>query len=233
MYCTKCGAELPQGSKFCPKCGTATDFSTVPSKETTLETHENSNAVPPVSQTNTSMPSNGVRCPKCGASGCTPHYKQNISGGGYGCLQGGLGALILGPFGLLCGLCGRSTTTTNTLVWVCPKCGHEFVSRKNLFESIIMSLWLCSASNIVIAFVLGAAIGGDRFIINYVLWPVLLVLGGCSGCLIWMIFQIPHNYNGATFRELLTEQEKRTVSIHILIAVGITVAAFAFPMLFL
>lgn len=91
MYCTKCGAELPQGSKFCPKCGTATDFSTVPSKETTLETHENSNAVPPVSQTNTSMPSNGVRCPKCGASGCTPHYKQNISGGGYGCLQGGLG----------------------------------------------------------------------------------------------------------------------------------------------
>lgn len=96
-----------------------------------------------------------------------------------------------------------------------------------------MSLWLCNASNIVIAFVLGAAIGGDRFIINYVLWPVLLVLGGCSGCLIWMIFQIPHNYSGAIFRELLTEQEKRTVSIHILISVCITVVAFAMPMLFL
>lgn len=22
MFCTKCGAELPEGTKFCPACGT-------------------------------------------------------------------------------------------------------------------------------------------------------------------------------------------------------------------
>ena len=136
MYCTKCGAELPQGSKFCPKCGTATDFSTVSSKQTTLETHENSKAVPPVNQDSTLTTRGEVRCPKCGASGCTPHYKQNISGGGYGCLQGGLGALIAGPFGLLCGFCGRSVKTSNTLVWVCPKCGNEFRSREETYKGL-------------------------------------------------------------------------------------------------
>ena len=41
MFCTKCGAQLPDGSKFCTKCGTPTD---VVASETTVmptagETH--------------------------------------------------------------------------------------------------------------------------------------------------------------------------------------------------
>ena len=33
MFCTKCGAQLPDGSKFCTKCGTPTD---VVASETTV-----------------------------------------------------------------------------------------------------------------------------------------------------------------------------------------------------
>lgn len=228
MYCPQCGTELPEGSKFCPKCGTATNFSTVPSKQATVETHENSKGALPANQDSAPMPSEEVRCPKCGASGCVPQYKQNVSGGGYGCLQGGLGALILGPFGLLCGLCGRSTTTTNTLMWVCPKCGHEFVSRKNLFESLIILLWSCSVFIIGIAFVLGAAI---KYGLDSALSLILLILGGCSGFLVWVIYQGLHNYSGTASKELLTEQEKKTVNTHILIAGCIAAAAFVFSLL--
>lgn len=83
--------------------------------------------IPPVSGQDTPpVPNEEIKCPRCGATGCTPQYKQNVSGGGYGCCSGGLGALVLGPLGLLCGACGRSVKSTNTLVWICPNCGHEF-----------------------------------------------------------------------------------------------------------
>lgn len=107
-------------------------------------------------QNTSSAPNEEIKCPKCGAVGCTPQYKQSVSGGGYGCCSGGLGALVLGPLGLLCGACGRSVKTKNTLVWICPKCGHEFQARSKkdakttyVFCCCLMALVMC-----VCAFVL-------------------------------------------------------------------------------
>lgn len=231
MYCPKCGTELPEGSKFCPKCGNRVEFDKANPQIAPSEPPQQT-VVSPAPQA-PKISDEGICCPRCGATGCTPQYRTNVSGGGYGCLQGGLGALILGPFGLLCGLCGRSTTTTNTLVWICPKCGNEFVQKKDLIESLIGLLWMTSASNMAIACVLGAAIGGDRFIINYVLTPVLLVCGVCSICLIWIILQIPRHYNGGTFKTLLTYWESQRIKKHIFIAVGITFAVFVLSILVL
>lgn len=133
MYCLKCGKELPEGSQFCPSCGNRVSPPETPPQTQDLTGRDQDiplagqQSTPPESQQSPPpMPNEEIKCPKCGATGCTPQYKQNVSGGGYGCCSGGLGALILGPLGLLCGACGRSTKTTNTLVWICPKCGHEF-----------------------------------------------------------------------------------------------------------
>ena len=141
MYCPKCGKELPEGAQFCPNCGNSVSPSEVPSQSPNLSGYEQD--IPLSEQPNTPLepplstppvPNEEIKCPQCGAVGCVPQYKQNVSGGGYGCCSGGLGALILGPLGLLCGLCGRSTKTTNNLVWICPKCGHEFraVDKENV-----------------------------------------------------------------------------------------------------
>lgn len=125
MYCPKCGKELPEGAQFCPNCGNNVSPPAVSPQSQDLSGHDQDIPLPEQPST-PPVPNEEIKCPKCGAVGCVPQYKQNVSGGGYGCCTGGLGALILGPLGLLCGLCGRSTKTTNNLVWICPKCGHEF-----------------------------------------------------------------------------------------------------------
>lgn len=142
MYCPKCGKELPEGAQFCPNCGNSVSPPSVPPQFQDSSGHDQDiplsepPGTPPV-------PNEEIKCPKCGAVGCVPQYKQNVSGGGYGCCSGGLGALILGPLGLLCGLCGRSTKTTNNLVWICPKCGHEFqaVSKEDVATYFVVLVY--------------------------------------------------------------------------------------------
>lgn len=155
MYCPKCGKELPEGAQFCPSCGSSISPPAVsPQSQDSSSPGQDAPSTNPQSaaaeqQTPPPVPDENIKCPKCGATGCTPQYKQNVSGGGYGCCSGGLGALVLGPLGLLCGACGRSTKTTNTLVWICPKCGHEFrvfsreeiAAATNLFK---WQMWLCA-----------------------------------------------------------------------------------------
>ena len=88
-----------------------------------------------------------MKCPKCGCEYCQPHYKQETTSTGknYSCLQGGLGFLLTGPFGLLCGLCGQGvkTNSTSTLVWICPNCGKEFRSRDDIYKDRLSSYKIC------------------------------------------------------------------------------------------
>lgn len=150
MYCPKCGKELPAGAQFCPTCG-----SSINQPELSPQSQDSSSPdqdIPSINlqgaaaeqQNQPPVPNEEIKCPRCGATGCTPQYKQNVSGGGYGCCSGGLGALVLGPLGLLCGACGRSVKSTNTLVWICPKCGHEFqaITKESVFSSL-MGLIVC------------------------------------------------------------------------------------------
>lgn len=170
MYCPKCGKEMPEGAQFCPSCGSNISPPSVSPMSQDLSGHDQGipstkpSSAAAEQQSPPPVPDENVKCPKCGATGCTPHYKQNVSGGGYGCCSGGLGALILGPLGLLCGACGRSVKTENTLVWLCPKCGHEFQvfskgQMKRMYAGqiyIVVILGLCA---IFTAFVMGLAIG--------------------------------------------------------------------------
>lgn len=67
-----------------------------------------------------------MRCPKCGKQNC--HYvatsKTKVTGfsGGNACC----GFLLMGPMGLLCGMCGMGSETTNNEYWICNDCGQKF-----------------------------------------------------------------------------------------------------------
>jgi len=65
-----------------------------------------------------------MRCPKCNSENVQVHYeieKQGFSGG-----KGFCGAILLGPLGLLCGLCGKNKVKSENKFWVCNNCGAKF-----------------------------------------------------------------------------------------------------------
>lgn len=62
-------------------------------------------------------------CPRCGSDNI--QVVNEVKTEGFGFIEGCLGYLILGPFGLLCGLCGMGETKNNILR-VCANCGAKF-----------------------------------------------------------------------------------------------------------
>ena len=40
--------------------------------------------------------------------------------------KGCVGTLLLGPIGMLCGMCGEKRRTINTNYWVCNNCGKKW-----------------------------------------------------------------------------------------------------------
>ena len=67
-------------------------------------------------------------CPKCGSENVTVVSEVQSKIKGYGCCKGGLGAILFGPIGWLCGLCGMGEgKTTTRILRVCKSCGHKFI----------------------------------------------------------------------------------------------------------
>jgi len=67
-------------------------------------------------QTTETTATGPVHCPKCGCTSIAPS-KQSFDAG-----MGCLGTLLLGPLGLLCGLC----SSANAMYSVCMRCGHKW-----------------------------------------------------------------------------------------------------------
>ncbi len=68
----------------------------------------------------------GAQCPKCGSYSCHPITETQFKDGGYGVFKGLCGYLILGPVGLICGLCGHKAKYKQKTYWVCGSCGRKF-----------------------------------------------------------------------------------------------------------
>lgn len=75
---------------------------------------------------------NDTHCPFCGANNCQPIHKTTAetSSKNYSWSSGCCGMLLLGPFGLLCGLCGASSKSkiSSELWWTCMKCGKQHLA---------------------------------------------------------------------------------------------------------
>ena len=65
-------------------------------------------------------------CPHCGNEECSLISETHTSGKDFSFGKGCLGALILGPLGILCGACGSGKTTSTNTYWVCHSCGHKW-----------------------------------------------------------------------------------------------------------
>lgn len=67
-----------------------------------------------------------VHCPKCGGTHCrmTTQTKTDVTPFGIG--DACCGFILLGPLGILCGLCGMGSSTETKTVWICDDCGKKF-----------------------------------------------------------------------------------------------------------
>ncbi len=133
-YCKRCGEALTEDSNHCGTCGSAV---TIVTPDTTLHLEKNSGSKTS-SVVSTPINSASVYCPKCKSQKLQTVVESNTEGkgGGYGAGKGCLGWLLLGPLGLLCGICGNGTkiTTTNKTFFMCMDCGNKFREAKELME---------------------------------------------------------------------------------------------------
>lgn len=67
-----------------------------------------------------------MKCPKCGNINMLlmPEYKTK--GKDFHAGTGCCGAVIFGPIGILCGLCGKGKRTVATNYWYCTCCNNKF-----------------------------------------------------------------------------------------------------------
>lgn len=137
--CQSCGAQNPIDAQYCRQCGQSLseiettdsitkDVSSLVGEAASLGMaviEEVGKAVNEVLDAQAESRNDTV-CPFCGATNCQPMQKSIVDATykNYRWGSGCCGLLLLGPFGLLCGLCGTgiNTKTQNELWWTCLKC---------------------------------------------------------------------------------------------------------------
>ena len=67
-----------------------------------------------------------MKCPNCDSENCQIISDIETSGKNYSAGSGCLGALIFGPLGALCGLCGQGKQTKTKHYWICNNCGTKW-----------------------------------------------------------------------------------------------------------
>lgn len=156
MRCQHCGAENPDTAKFCRKCGKALieELPTTPLKQ------QPPSAPPPTPQSMPAPTHQDAVCPYCGKKDCQPMMRNitHIKTSGYSWSSGCCGMLFMGPFGLLCGLCGTGSKvdTQNETVWICQSCGKEHLSQKSALDKAQTTVISYAMTILLIALVLSA-----------------------------------------------------------------------------
>lgn len=129
--CSFCGRAMDDDAIYCSGCGRKIDESDEithnPITEAMLHYDEMPDAI-------TKKRHGIVKCPRCGERDLHPINETTTSvqtsGGGYSSSKGGLGWLLFGPIGLLCGGLGQkqrtSINTVHKLFWICNECGFKF-----------------------------------------------------------------------------------------------------------
>lgn len=84
------------------------------------------------------------KCPYCGSEDTFPIVKNEVTAKskGYSYGQGCCGICLLGPFGLLCGLCGSGSEIKSKSItwWACKNCGKQHLTQYDAKEMLDMCL---------------------------------------------------------------------------------------------
>lgn len=67
-----------------------------------------------------------MNCPRCGNSNVQMINETSTKGKDFSASKGCCGLVLMGPVGLLCGLCGKGKQIINTNYWVCNQCGTKW-----------------------------------------------------------------------------------------------------------
>nr|WP_325196466.1 zinc-ribbon domain-containing protein [uncultured Oscillibacter sp.] len=175
MKCSHCGASNPDAAKYCYKCGKALTDEALTTDRSKMQRIQQ-----PVGEAD--FPHSDPVCPYCGSHQCEPVSRTiaNVHGKGYSISDGCCGLCLLGPFGLLCGLCGSGTNVDlkNELVWVCKSCGKEHLSQKDALEKAQVLAFSYVMSILFIAVVLSTwHTGGNLHWLFLLIWVASPVIG--------------------------------------------------------
>lgn len=229
MKCNYCGADNPDDSKFCFHCGK--EFS--PKDNDTSSGFEDSvikfgKALADNSEASTR---NDTVCPFCKEPDCefTQKNTATVTNKNFRWGSGCCGLLMLGPFGLLCGLCGTGSKTemTSELWWVCKKCGKQHIALADAMKKWEMATAAIWGSVISAAFL---------FIILrwYLEWGVLsyFTVPIPAMALLGLHNEISEEL-GEPLIHFLSSEEKKHILIVIIIAslLVIGIGILAFPIL--
>lgn len=222
MFCTHCGREISDRAKFCRYCGTACcprngephDVNHIPDMDYACD--DNDTAMKDTSS--------GLPCPYCGAinSKLVTRTTTHTQAGGYSCTAGICGGILLGPLGLLLGLCGRSAsaTTATQTKWVCMNCGAEFISPQDAKKVIYALAVLGTMFTQATVFLVPLCLSEPGF-----LW-IFSVLAACAA-ISWIACM--YNRTGYRLEEVMTDSElDRWKKICIFANVGFMVGIILF-----
>ena len=231
MKCRICGADNTEGAKFCHNCGTA-----LSDVQVSAEPRRGSNGNPAGGPKNAGHERNDTICPFCQAADCQPMQKSTteIKNQGYKWGSGCCGMLLLGPFGLLCGLCGTGSKikTENELWWTCMKCGKQHLALADALkrrEAVISGLPISGLSMGIAAIILRWLFDAGFFLSAVIIIAAALGLAIATSEAEKEISQ----ELGEPLGRYLTKEQKDHESQMTLIAIGIcaAVSLFGIPIL--
>lgn len=130
--CTNCGAEIEVDERseagVCPYCKAAyiTEKAIKNINNTTNNNAQVINNYYNVESQDDEGKNSGKHCPKCNSRKCRIISEISTDGKDFSAGKGCLGALLLGPLGLLCGACGKGKQTKTQNYWLCENCGNKW-----------------------------------------------------------------------------------------------------------
>ena len=186
-FCTKCGKQLEDGTRFCPGCGApqnapaaapAAPVQTAPVQTAPVQTAPVQTApVPPVQAAPVyAAPAGQLHCPNCKGTNLTPVVESSVNG-----------ALTTSHGNMA----ATRVSNTHRNYWMCSTCGNKFRNIQNLQEEIVnteksvkVAIVMCVISALLFLLLV---LKGDA-VAKFLFFPFILTVGLFAVVSFCMIF---------------------------------------------
>ncbi len=176
-------------------------------------------------------------CPVCEQDNCTIFVKSitDVKNHGYRWGSGLCGMCLMGPFGLLCGLCGTGSEihTKDETWWICPSCGKKHISQQTALEKSDLLV----SSIFTSCFAIGCVLSLLYYTLDvyFILWWIIFISGFAVPISLWanMISTLDTELGFPVIDILSPEQKKSWVKKFILsIVLVVAIQHWGLPLLY-